>query len=88
MSLLKNTTATNDTSEKDQGHNQYEETLPLYALRLALFSLIILASLVGNSIVCKAVWSMPSRKPFSYHLVANMAFAEILSSLCLPIMFV
>ena len=77
---------TNATDEDDEP--QYEEPPPLRIFRLALFSLIILASLIGNSVVCKAVWSMPSRKPFSYHLVANMAFAEIISSLCLPVMMV
>ena len=77
---------TNATDEDDDP--QYEESPPLRIFRLALFSLIILASLIGNSVVCKAVWSMPSRKPFSYHLVANMAFAEIISSLCLPVMMV
>ena len=79
----------NDTNATDEDDDpQYEEPPPLRIFRLALFSLIILASLIGNSVVCKAVWSMPSRKPFSYHLVANMAFAEIISSLCLPVIMV
>ena len=65
---------------------QYEEPTGLRIFRLVAFSLITLASLIGNSVICKVVWSKPSHKPFSYHLVANMAFAEILSSLCLPFM--
>ena len=65
---------------------QYEEPTGLRIFRLVAFSFITLASLIGNSVICKVVWSKPSHKPFSYHLVANMAFAEILSSLCLPFM--
>ena len=87
MSSPNDTTATNQTLDEDDDP-QYEEPLPLRIFRLALFSLIILASLIGNSVVCKAVWSMPSRKPFSYHLVTNIAFAEIISSLCLPVVMV
>ena len=72
--------------QDDHGIEQFEESTGLYAFRLVLFSLIILASLIGNSVVCKAVWSIPFHKPFSYQLVANMAFAEIINSLCLPFM--
>lgn len=79
MSLANNSTNANET-------DQYVEPRGLFVFRLALFSVIILASLVGNSMVCYAVWSIPSRKPLSYYLVANMAFAEILSSVCLPFM--
>ena len=75
-----NTINTNGTEDAEQ----YEEPRGLRIFRLVAFSLITLASLIGNSVICKVVWSKPSHKPFSYHLVANMAFAEILSSLCLP----
>ena len=78
------TTATNGTT----GVEQYQEATGLRIFRLTFFSMIILASLIGNSVICKAVWSMPFRKPFSYHLVANMAFAEILNSICFPVMLV
>ena len=87
MTSLNNTSVVNETS-KDYGIIQYQETQTLRLFRHTLFTLIILASLIGNSVVCKAVWRAPHRKPFSYHLVANMAFAEIVSSLCLPIMYV
>ncbi|XP_022809812.1 substance-K receptor-like [Stylophora pistillata] len=66
---------------------QYEETKALNIFRVTLFSVIISASIIGNSMVFYAVWTIPSRKPLSYHLVANMAFAEILSSICLAVMF-
>ena len=87
MTSLNNTSVVSGTSE-NYGVIQYQETLPLRIFRHTLFTLIILASLIGNSVVCKAIWRAPHRKPFSYHLVANMAFAEIVNSLCLPIMYV
>ena len=87
MTSLNNTSVVSGTSE-DYGVIQYQEALPLRLFRHTLFTLIILASLIGNSVVCKAIWRAPHRKPFSYHLVANMAFAEIVNSLCLPIMYV
>lgn len=61
------------------------EPFVLRVLSLVLFSVIILASLIGNTLVLKAVIELPSRcKPFTYHLVANLAVAEIVSSLCQP----
>ena len=57
----------------------------LRILSLLLFSVIILASLIGNTLVLKAVIELPIRcKPFTYHLVANLAAAEIVSSICQP----
>ena len=87
MTPLNNTSLVSGTSEHYRVI-QYQETLPLSIFRHTLFTLIISASLIGNSVVCKAIWRAPHRKPFSYHLVANMAFAEIVSSLSLPIMYV
>ena len=85
------TNITNSTEPSSIGANiwveQYEESKALHIFRLTLFSVIISASIIGNSMVCYAVCTIPSRKPLSYHLVANMAFAEILSSVCLAVMF-
>ena len=85
------TNITNSTEPSSIGANiwveQYEESKALYIFRLTLFSVIISASIIGNSMVCYAVCTIPSRKPLSYYLVANMAFAEILSSVCLAVMF-
>ena len=87
MHLFNNTTIANATELPTTWISElYKEPKGLYIFRLILFSVIILASLVGNSMVCYAVWNIPSRKPLSYYLVANMAFAEILSSLCLAVM--
>ena len=87
MSLFTNTTINGTNTSTESTIEQYEEPKALYIFRLTLFSVIISASLIGNSMVCYAVCTIPSRKPLSYHLVANMAFAEILSSVCLAVMF-
>ncbi|CAH3142808.1 unnamed protein product [Pocillopora meandrina] len=87
MSLFTNTTTNGTSITAENAIEQYEEPKALYIFRLTLFSVIISASLIGNSMVCYAVCTIPSRKPLSYHLVANMAFAEILSSVCLAVMF-
>ena len=63
---------------------------PLYApepevsriIRIVLFSLIVVFALVGNYVVCRAVWRQPGAKPFAHYLVSNLAFAEILSTVC------
>ncbi|XP_078363314.1 neuropeptide Y receptor type 2-like [Oculina patagonica] len=57
------------------------ETLRI--IRTVLFSLIAVLSLVGNYVVCRAVWKQPGTKPFAYYLVSNLAFAEILSTISL-----
>ena len=88
MSLFTNTTINGINTSTVSAIEQYEEPKALYIFRLTLFSVIISASLIGNSMVCYAVCTIPSRKPLPYHLVANMAFAEILSSVCLAVMFV
>ena len=49
-------------------------------IRIVLFSLIAVLSLVGNYVVCRAVWRQPGTKPFAHYLVSNLAFAEILST--------
>ncbi|XP_066020919.1 D(2) dopamine receptor-like [Pocillopora verrucosa] len=91
MEFINNTNITNSTEPPSVGSvswiEQYEEPEALYIFRLTLFSVIISASIIGNSMVCYAVCTISSRKPLSYHLVANMAFAEILSSVCLAVMF-
>ena len=66
----------------------FQEPNGLKIFRLTLISLVILSSLVGNFIVCKTVWKIPYRKPFSYDLVANVAVAELINSLCIPFIVV
>ena len=57
------------------------ETLRI--IRTVLFSLIAVLSLLGNYVVCRAVCRHPGTKPFAFHLVSNLAFAEILSTVSL-----
>ena len=56
-------------------------------IRTVLFSLIVVFSLVGNYVVCRAVWRQPGAKPFAHYLVSNLAFAEILSTVSMVFTF-
>ena len=65
------------------------EPLASLIFRVLIFTLIMLASVLGNAVVCRAMVLLPYRQlPFSYYLVTNLAAAEILSSLCYPFYFV
>lgn len=66
----------------------FQEPDGLRIFRLVLISMVIFCSLVGNFIVCKTVWKIAYRKPFSYYLVANVAVAELINSLCVPFIVV
>ena len=55
--------------------------------RSVLFSLIAALALVGNFVVCRAVWRNPGPKPIAHYLVSNLAFAEIVSMVCLVFTF-
>ena len=46
-------------------------------LRIVIWSLASVGTLVGNAIVLKATRELPGRIPFSYHLVSHLAVAEI-----------
>lgn len=60
-----------------------------FYVRVFSLALIMLASVIGNAVVCRAILSLPSRQlPFSYYLVTNLAAAEIISSFCFPFYFV
>ena len=63
----------------------FQEPNGLKTLRLTLISMVIFSSVVGNFMVCKTVWKIPYHKPFSYYLVANVAVAELINSLCISI---
>ena len=69
--------------------NFIDEPLASFCVRVFLFAVIMLGSVFGNAVVCKAILSLPTRQLlFSYYLVTNLAFAEIISSLCFPFYFV
>ena len=59
----------------------------LRIVRTVLFSLIAALALVGNYVVCRAVWRNPGAKPIAHYLVSNLAFAEIVSMVCLVFTF-
>ena len=55
--------------------------------RMVLFSLIVALALVGNYVVCRAVWRFTGAKPTAHYLVSNLAFAEIINVVCIVFMF-
>ena len=60
-----------------------------FVVRVCFFALIVLASILGNAVVCRAILSLSTRQRlFSYYLVTNLAAAEIISSLCFPFYFI
>lgn len=63
----------------------FQEPNGLKNFRLTLIAMVIFSSVVGNFMVCKTVWKISYRKPFSYDLVANVAVAELINSLCISI---
>ena len=70
-------------------YNFIAEPLASSCVRVFVFAFIMLGSVLGNAVVCKAILSLPTRQLlFSYYLVTNLAFAEIISSLCFPFYFV
>ena len=81
---------TNQTTESSKDVNEHHlEPYGLRVIGLILFSVIIFASLIGNSLVLKAVTDIPRNyKPFVYYLVANLAVAEMVSSICQPFVVV
>ena len=59
----------------------------LRTFRVVSFSVIAAFALVGNLVVCRAVWRNPGPKPIAHYLVSNLAFAEIISMICLLFTF-
>ena len=55
--------------------------------RLVLFGLIAALALVGNYVVCRAVWRFIGAKPIAHYLVSNLAFAEIINMVCIVFMY-
>ncbi|XP_078361447.1 neuropeptide Y receptor type 2-like [Oculina patagonica] len=86
----------NATTNNSVIQNSNNETDPFIAepsgsffVRVCLFAVIMLASVLGNAVVCRSILLLPTRKRlFSYYLVTNLAAAEIISSLCFPFYFI
>lgn len=76
-------------SSNNRTYNFIEEPLVSFYARVIVFAFIMLGSVLGNAVVCRAILSLPARQLlFSYYLVTNLAAAEIISSLCFPFYFV
>ena len=86
------TAAFNSTANDSVAQSVYPyiaEPLLSIFFRLFVFVLITLASVVGNAVVCRAMFLLSYHQlPFSYYLVTNLAAAEMISSLCFPFYFV
>lgn len=65
---------------------QFKEPYVLQIVRLLCLSVIILGSLIGNSVVIRAVLRAKGAKTLTYSLICNLALGEIVSSCCLPFM--
>lgn len=63
---------------------QYKEPQILRIVRFTLFTFIMLGSLIGNTVVIRAVVRAKGLKTVTYFLICNLALAEIVSSSCLP----
>ena len=92
MSCIKNTInqttssqATKSTSTSSFAFAPEPEVLRI--TRTVLFSLIAALALIGNYVVCRAVWRHPGVKPIAHYFVSNLAVAEILSMVCLVFTF-
>ncbi|KAK3755987.1 hypothetical protein QZH41_003342 [Actinostola sp. cb2023] len=59
----------------------YQEPEELRIFRLAMFGVVLLAAIVGNFMVIKAILGK-RYKPFVYCLVTNLAVGEIISAIC------
>ena len=57
-------------------------------LRIVIWSLASVATLVGNAIVLKATRELPGRIPLSYRLVSHLAVAEIINIISKQFVFV
>ena len=84
MSCFRNTvnqTSTAESANQTASFSLLAEPEALRIARTVVFSLVVALSLVGNYVVCRAVWRQPGNKPFAHYLVSNLAFAEILGTI-------
>ena len=79
----------NETANITSGVSNFfvPEPEALRLTRTTLFGLTAALSLIGNYVVCRAVWRQPGTKPFAHFLISNLAFAELLSTVCLVFTF-
>ena len=90
MSCIQNTTNQTTSCQATTNSSSFSlapEPEALRITRTVVFSLIAVLALVGNYVVCRAVWRNPGPKPIAHYLVSNLAFAEIVSMVCLVFTF-
>ena len=75
------------TSPSSSSFSLAPEPEALRLTRIVVFILIAALSLLGNCVVFREVWRNPGPKPFAHYLVSNLAFAEIVSMICLIFTF-
>ena len=76
------------TTSNSSSFSLVPEPEALRIFRIVVFGLIAAFALVGNFVVCRAVWKNPGPKvAFAHYLVSNLAFAEIVSMICLVFTF-
>ena len=88
--FLVNIACITNTVNKSNEADHVSFTPEQEALRIihtVLFSLIAALALVGNCVVCRAVWRHTGTKPIADYLVSNLAFAEIINLVCVVFMF-
>ncbi|XP_032236778.2 neuropeptides B/W receptor type 2 isoform X1 [Nematostella vectensis] len=65
---------------------QHEEPTASFYFRISSFSFMILAAIFGNLVVIKTIVAIPARKPLTYYLVTNLAVAELIGAVFLPML--
>lgn len=73
----------NSNTTRTNVYKSYNEPEQLRLFRIVLIGVLILASLVGNTVVIKAILGKRCR-PFVYCLVTNLAVAELVSTVFIP----
>lgn len=63
---------------------QVMESFGLRCFRLVLYTVVALASLLGNAIVIRSIMIIPYRKPMTYHMVSSLAMAELVGTIVIP----
>lgn len=63
---------------------QVFESYGVRCFRLTFYGIISLASLLGNTVVIKSIFTIPFRKPLTYHMVSSLAVAELVGTLVIP----
>ena len=72
---------------KSSSFSMVPEPVELRIVRIVVFSVIAAFALVGNCVVCRAVWRNIGPKPIAHSFISNLALAEIISIICLLFTF-